>query len=73
MLFIIRRFRGLVVVGEKAMEDGKISLDDIMLLGELGKEVKNLVVVLKEYKELLGEAKDIDALEAIEFIRELIK
>lgn len=62
---------GLVDIGEDVLEDGKIDLNDLKYLGDLGKESQKFIKAVKAYKEIISEAKDIDPLEAVKIVQTL--
>ena len=62
----------LVDVGEDVFSDGKVDLGDLQYLGDMGKASMKIIKSVKEYKEMYAEAKDIDALEAIEIVKALL-
>lgn len=73
LLLLADGINGLVDVGEAIMEDGKISLGDINQLVPLKNEVEKIVKAVKEARELLEEAKDIDSAEAVQIVSALLK
>lgn len=66
-------FNGLVDVGEKVFEDGKLDFSDLNQVKPLGENLKKLYEAAKAYKEMVEEAKDIDAQEAIQIVSALFK
>lgn len=61
---LLKTLKNLINIGEDVMEDGKIDWTDAMQVGPLFIEVKNIVVLVKAYKELGLEVTDIDGVEA---------
>lgn len=64
----LKTVKNLINIGENVMEDGKIDWTDAMQVAPLFEEVKNLVVLVKAYKELGLEVQDIDGVEAARLI-----
>jgi hypothetical protein len=63
--------KGLTLVGEKVMRDGKIDFSDAVHIQELYSSMKKVVEAVKAYNELGEEIKDIDSVEAVQLITKL--
>jgi hypothetical protein len=73
LLLLAKTLNELVKIGESVMKDGKIDLLDIPELPALASKIGDIVTLVKASKELIEEGKDIDAAEAIEIVRVLLK
>jgi hypothetical protein len=73
LLLLAKTMNELVKIGESVMKDGKIDLMDIPELPALAEKIGDIITLAKASKELVEEGKDIDALEAVEIVRELLK
>ncbi len=61
--------KGLVSVGEKIMKDGEVNMADIQHAPELAEHLGGLVKAAADYKEMVAQGKDIDALEAVKLVQ----
>ena len=67
---LVKALDDMVEVAEKAMEDGKIGMEDVMLLPSLAPIMQDLLAVWKAKDELVAEAKDLEWEEIKELINE---
>jgi hypothetical protein len=73
LLLLAKTMNELVKIGESVMKDGKVDLLDIPELPALAEKIGDIITLAKSSKELVEEGRDIDALEAVEIVRELLK
>lgn len=73
LLLLAKTINELVKIGESVMEDGEVNLMDIPELPALAEKLGDIITLVKAGKELIEEGKDIDAMEAVEIVRELLK
>ncbi len=73
LLLLAKTVNELVKIGESVMKDGKVDLLDIPELPALAEKIGDIITLAKSSKELIEEGKDIDASEAVEIVRELLK
>lgn len=73
LLLLAKTINELVKIGESVMEDGEVNLMDIPELPALAEKLGDIITLVKAGKELLEEGKDIDAMEAVEIVRVLLK
>ena len=73
LLLLAKTLNELVKIGESIMKDGKVDLLDIAELPALASKIGDIVTLVKANKELMEEGKDIDAAEAVEIVRALLK
>lgn len=73
LLLLAKTINELVKIGESVMEDGEVNLMDIPELPALAEKLGDIITLVKAGKELIEEGKDIDAMEAVEIVRVLLK
>jgi hypothetical protein len=65
-------FKDLTTVGEAIFEDGEVTFSDLDQVGPMKDAAMKIYKAAKAYKEMIGEAKDIDAVEAIKIVQILL-
>ena len=68
---IIDGLKGITLVGEKVMADGRVDFKDSEYIPEMYAVLKQVAEAVQSYKEMGAEIKDLDGAEAVRLISKI--